>query len=430
MVIGNAKYEPSVGKLRNPDCDAKEVAKTLRALGFAVVEKHDLSRGQLAEGIDDFRKVISGAEVALFYFAGHGISVGGANYLVPVRSGFNPDGADPTSLRMLAETRLFNAEQAVADMASGGARCNLVILDACRSTPIARSGYTRAAAGGTGLAEMAPPAGSLIAFSTDAGQVAFDGDGANGLYTEELLKNLRTRGITIEQVFKRTREGVMERSSGSQIPAEYSRLVGDDIFLAGHETASVRGEGPARHPEPADLARWAADGRSRDCLEALAELAESNGPGEYALAPLDALLERAKIDLKDAAPASRRVAVTEAVCAEVKEILPGCLPENHPRFSEFAAKARNRRGDALLLLDRPGEALEEFGAAAQLDPGDAYILYNRGRAHLALADKESARADFRAASDPKFDQPKARALALRAISEIDRPAPAAETNNR
>jgi len=422
LVIGNAKYEPSIGKLRNPDKDAKAVALTLRSLDFSVTEKYDLSRDQLIRAVDEFRKSIRGSEVALLYFAGHGISVNGANYLIPIRSGFNPDGADPVSLRMLAETRLFNAEQAVADMNAGGARCNLIILDACRNTPIARTGYSRGIADNKGLAEMIPPAGSLIAFSTDAGQIAFDGDGSNGLYTEELLKNLRTKGLTIEQVFKRTRAGVMERSNGGQIPAEYSRLVGDDIFLAGRETslaAPTKDTQASPLPEPIDLAKWAADGRSRDCIRGLQALAQSNGPGEYSLAPIEALLERAKMDLKEAVSPSSRVVTAEWICESVQNLLPECLPKDHPRFTELCAKAHNRRGDALLLLGKPEAALEEFDVAVPLAPKDAYILYNRGRAHLSLGNREAARADFLSAGNPNFEQPKARSLALQAIAQLD-----------
>ncbi len=138
-MIGNARYEPAVGKLRNTDNDAKAVAGTLRALGFAVIEKHNVTRDQLLRLVDEFQKTLPGAQIAVFYYAGHGISVDGANYLIPLKSGFNPQGAERTTLRMLAETHLFNAEQAVADMNAGGARCNLVILDACRNTPIART---------------------------------------------------------------------------------------------------------------------------------------------------------------------------------------------------------------------------------------------------------------------------------------------------
>ena len=182
LVIGNDRYESSVGSLRNSGNDAKAVAKALRSLGFSVTERHNLKRELLLQSVDEFRKSLAGAEVALFYYAGHGISINGANYLIPIDSGFNPVGADSASLRMLAETHLFNVEQAVVDMTSGGAKCNLAILDACRTTRLAINRDRDINNHGT-LVEMTSPTGSLIAFSTDSGHSALDGDGRNGLYT-------------------------------------------------------------------------------------------------------------------------------------------------------------------------------------------------------------------------------------------------------
>lgn len=423
LVIGNARYEQSVGALHNTDNDAKAVAQTLRRLGFAVIERHDLTRDQLLRAVEDFRKTLPGSEVALFYYAGHGISVSGSNYLIPLKSGFNPDAPDEVTLRMLAETRLFNAEQAVADMSAAGARCNLVILDACRNTPLNRTNRNRSVTGRAGLSEMTPPAGSLIAFATDAGQVAFDGDGANGLYTEELLKNLRTPGLTIEQVFKRTRAGVLARSRGGQIPAEYSRLVGDDIYLAGSVAPPPVATGtPGRSEEivtdPARLTKLATEGRSGDCIKGLEALSATRGTGEYALPVLEALLERVKDDLKQATAPSPKVIAAAETCASVLRLLPECLPPDHARAESLAAKAHNRRGDALLLLGRPAEALKEFDSAHPLAPTDAYILYNRGRAHLALDQRDEAKADFTAASGSKFEQTNAKTLARQALAEM------------
>ncbi len=109
---------------------------------------------------------------------------------------------------------------------------------------------------------MTPPAGTLIAFSTDAGRVAFDGNGRNSLYTEELVKFLAMPGLTIEQVFKRTRADVMEKSGGAQIPAEYSRLVGDDIYLAGRDNAEPTPRAVAVEPPgPPAINKLAAAGQ-------------------------------------------------------------------------------------------------------------------------------------------------------------------------
>lgn len=434
LVIGNAKYEASVGPLRNAGSDAKAVAKTLRGLGFAVIEEHNVSRDELLESVAEFRTKLRGAEVALFYYAGHGISVAGSNYLIPVKSGYKPEDADDTTLRMLAETKLFNAEQVVAEMSAAGGRCNLVILDACRSTPVARNPRTRDLTNPGGLAEMKPPAGSLIAFATDAGHTAQDGTGANGLYTEEWLKHLRTPGLTIEQVFKRTRADVMQRSDGAQIPAEYSRLVGEDIYLAGPAPAppattagpAAAGE-PARAPKAAPVPlpttatinKLAAAGKAAECVEALKLTATSRGAGDYAAAPLDTLLELAKEQLKEATEPSPNVESAMQICDLVLDALGKCLPPGHTQHAALTAKAQNRRGDCLLLLDRPADALPAYNIAIQLAPSDSYPIFNRGRAHRALGHADAAKADFTTAAGPKFKQPKARKLALAALAELE-----------
>jgi len=417
LVIGNAHYESSTGALRNTTNDAKAVAQTLRALGFTVIERHDLTREQLLRAVDEFRKTVSGAEVAVFYYAGHGISVDGANYLIPIKSGFNPQNADGTTLRMLAETRLFNAEQAVADMNAAGAACNLVILDACRNTPLAHVERTRGLER-SGLAEMTPPAGSLIAFAADAGQTAFDGDGSNGLYTEELVKQMRTPGLTIEQVFKRTRAGVVRRSDGAQMPAEYSRLVGDDIYLAGQPSPPVaQAVTPESPANPPDLVKLAKSGQAEQCLAALKVMADAQGPGSYATEPLEIVLEQIKIDLKGATAPSSRVVTAAALCGSIISIAPKCLPLSSPS-TQITAKAYNRRGDALYLLNRASEALQCYNAAQALTPDDAYILYNRGRANLALGNKEAAKSDFTAAVHPRSPQPGAKKLAEAALVQL------------
>ena len=427
LVIGNDRYEPSVGPLRNPGNDAKAVARALRNLGFSVVDRYDLNRDALLRAMDDFRKLLPGAEVAVFYYAGHGISIDGANYLIPIKSGFDPSGADSVSLHLLAETHLFNAEQAVADMTSGGAKCNLVILDACRTTRLA-AGKERGPNNGGTLVEMTPPTGSLIAFATDSGHTALDGDGKNGLYTEELLKNLVTPGITIEQVFKRTRSGVIQRSSGAQVPAEYSRLIGDDIYLAGEHSApsptqqsTPASATPDKHePTLAEIQKLADAGPASavECMNDLKAMAKYEGAGDYAAGPIDAILERVKEDLKNAAKQSVAASTAETACDAVLKALPDCVPPENPRFAELKFKADTRSGDALLLLGRTEEALTAYNAALELQPKDAYALLNRGNAYLASGHVAEAREDFEAAVKTAADQPKAKKLALHALDQI------------
>ena len=431
LVVGNARYEQAIGPLRNAVNDAKEVAKTLRALGFAVIEEHNVTRDELLKAVTGFRAKAHGAEVALFYYAGHGIAVAGSNYLIPVKSGYAPDDADETTVRMLAETKLFNAEQAVAEMSAAGARCNLVILDACRSTPVARTPRSRDATTPGGLTEMKPPAGSLIAFATDAGRTAGDGDGANGLYTGELLKNLRTPGLTIEQVFKRTRAAVMDRSNGAQIPAEYSRLVGDDIYLAGPPPAAAAAPVPPVQPEEhavkavpvhvpgaAAINKLAASRKAVECVDAMRLTATTRGPGACPSAPLETLLELAKEDLKDATTPSPKVETILQTCDLVLQAIHDCLPPEHEHTTALTAKAQNRRGDCLLLLGRPQDALAAYNLAIPCAPDDAYPVFNRGRALLALDRKDEAKADFVLAASARFKQPKARQLAQQALDAM------------
>jgi hypothetical protein len=421
LVIGNSRYETAVGPLRNTVNDAKAMAKALRTLGFAVIEKSNVTRDELLSAMLQFRTKLRGAEVGLFYFAGHGISVAGANYLLPVKSGYSPEGVDATGLRLLAETKLFNVEQAVAEMTHAGVNCNLVILDACRSTPVARNPRTRDAAVPGGLVEMNPPAGSLIAFATDAGSTASDGDGISGLYTGQLTKHLLTPGLSIEQVFKRTRAGVMERSGGTQVPAEYSRLIGEDIFLAGLAPARPAEEPiPKGQPVPvptlAQINKLAAAGDAVRCIEALRRYTRSHSASGLAAAPLATLLDQVKERLRDTKAAAQNAAPALATCDLIVSALSDCLPADHTQRASLTAKAHNRRGDALLLLNRADEALDSFNAASALTPDDPYILYNRGRAFLALERKEEAKADFTAAADAKFKKSGARKLALEALA--------------
>lgn len=438
LVIGNAKYESEIGPLRNTVRDAEAMGKTLKALGFTVIEEHNVTRDDLLKALVRFQRELAGAEVGLFYYAGHGISVRGSNYLVPIQSDYRPEGLDAVTLRLLAETRLFNVEQAVADMSASGVRCNLIILDACRTTSIAGTGATRDLTDRGGLAEMTPPAGSLIAFATDAGQTALDGEGKNGLYTEELLRHMRTPGLTLEQVFKRTRAGVLERSDGQQIPAEYSRLIGEDIYLAGEgESAAVATihapEGsssdvramkalPLPAPSLQQIQEWADERKVASCVEALIQKARLEGSGSFAVVPLETLLDQVKDDLKRATDLSiDELEAIRKTCDQVLEAVRVCIPRDHEKQAWLAAKALNRRGDSLLTMGLAEAALGDYETALKFTPDDGYILYNRGQAHLELGRRDAARADFSAASDPRLNQAGARKLALEALKSLDAP---------
>src|SRR5262245_6127015 len=217
LVIGNSAYKES--PLLNPVNDAKDMAQLLSGLGFQVIYKQNASQAEMKSAIREFGNNIVRGDVALFYYAGHGAQVSGENYLIPV-------GAVITKEEGI-EYESVNAGLGLAQMASAANKLNIVILDACRNNPFARSFRSQT----RGLAQISASAGTIIAYATEPGSVAADGRGTNGLYTEELLKSMRIPGLKIEDVFKQVRVGVRNRSQGKQTPWESSSLEGDFYFI-------------------------------------------------------------------------------------------------------------------------------------------------------------------------------------------------------
>lgn len=238
LVIGNSTYKTS--PLINPANDARAMAIKLQQLGFTVIKKENADREEMMSAVRDFGNQLKNGGVGLFYYAGHGIQSKGVNYLVPVDSNINSE--DELS------TRAYNANEVLEKMDSAKNRINMVILDACRDNPFARSFRS----GSRGLASVDTPSGTLIAYATAPGSTASDGSGANGLYTEQLLTAMSEPGLKMEEVFKHVRANVMERSGGKQNPWEMSSVIGDFYFnptsqqiAAGASLASVA----VRQPE-------------------------------------------------------------------------------------------------------------------------------------------------------------------------------------
>ncbi|MCF8157304.1 MAG: SUMF1/EgtB/PvdO family nonheme iron enzyme [Rhodoferax sp.] len=214
LVIGNSAYKDS--PLKNPVNDARDMAATLRKLGFDVIEKTDANQKDMNRAIAQFGEKLRSDTVALFFYAGHGIQVRGKNYIIPVDAQVTSE----ASVRVeTVDVDSVMDQLAVSPM-------NIVILDACRNNPFERKFRSV----GGGLAQMDAPKGSLIAYATAPGKTAADGSGRNGLYTQELLKSIQAPGLTLESVFKRVRNGVMAASGEAQTPWESSSLTGDFYF--------------------------------------------------------------------------------------------------------------------------------------------------------------------------------------------------------
>lgn len=217
LVIGNGAYQQ--GSLANALNDAADIAATLRSIGFEVLYGVNQNRAQMRSLIREFGRKISNGGVGLFYFAGHGIQVSNRNYLIPI-------GAD-----IFKETEVegesIDVGFVLAQMEDAHNRLNILILDACRNNPFARSYRSDS----RGLASMTAPTGTLIEYATKENSVASDGEGRNGLFTQELLVNIKTPGLTVGQVFNRTRTSVYSKSSGKQVPFEANMIVGEDFYF-------------------------------------------------------------------------------------------------------------------------------------------------------------------------------------------------------
>lgn len=235
LVIGNASYAHA--PLPNPVNDAQAVAAALRKAGFTVDLKLNASQRQLQDAVTGFGDRLKAGGAGLFYFAGHGVQIKGRNFLMPVGVDIKREDEVPY--------KAVDVQMVLDKMDTARNRVNVVILDACRDNPFARS--TRSSSGGLG--SMDAPIGSLVAFATAPGSVASDGRGDNGLYTQHLLANLEKPGLPIEEVFKRVRLGVRLDSNGQQIPWENTSLEGDFYFFP--PAPAAKGVATTLPPPPA-----------------------------------------------------------------------------------------------------------------------------------------------------------------------------------
>jgi len=231
LVIGNGAY--SGAPLRNAVNDARSISDSLSRLGFHVITAENAGRDAMQKSILDFAAMLKDDSTGLFYYAGHGVQSRGQNYLLPVD-------AEVASERAL-KFEAVNVQAVLEEMTFAGNRVNIVILDACRNNPFER----RFRGGSRGLAAIDSARGTLIAYATSPGSVAADGDGDNGLYTAELLAALTLPDLKAEEVFKRVRVAVTDRTGGAQVPWESSSLTGDFVFNPRGKQTQVAAAAPA-----------------------------------------------------------------------------------------------------------------------------------------------------------------------------------------
>lgn len=217
LVIGNSAYPDA--PLRNPSNDANAVADELKRLSFSVDLQINAKRDAMENALRSFSaNLAKNRGIGLFYFAGHGLQLDWRNFLVPVDA--HLDTADDVMRQTVEIGNLLRS------LGKVGNPMNIVVLDACRDNPFGSDQRT-----GKGLSQMDAPIGTLLAYATAPGNVASDGSGKNGLYTENLVREMATPDAKIEDVFKRVRLSVRRSSQGQQIPWESTSLEEDFYFI-------------------------------------------------------------------------------------------------------------------------------------------------------------------------------------------------------
>jgi uncharacterized protein len=224
LVIGNSDYV-YVPRLDNPSNDATAVAQQLRDLGFSVTLLLNLDKASFEQRVREFANSLVGAEAAVFFYAGHGLQVDGRNYMVPVDANAANEADLPFELVAVDIALQRLANQRIT---------NIVILDACRNNPLseklAKAIGDRANAVGQGLASIYAGVGTLVTFSTQPGNVALDGQGADSPFTEALLQHIATPNVDVLSMMRDVRRDVVTRTNKSQVPWDTSSLV-DEFFF-------------------------------------------------------------------------------------------------------------------------------------------------------------------------------------------------------
>ncbi len=249
LVIGNAAYQHT-SPLRNPKNDAVDMAAALKKHGFRVLEGFDLDKPGMERKIRDFATALAATpDVALFFYAGHGLQISGQNYLVPIDAQLEAASAiDFELIRLELVHRTMERE----------ARTNILFIDACRNNPLARnlarSMGTRSAEIGSGLALVEAGAGTLISFSTQPGNVALDGSGRNSPFATALIKHAASSKDDLGAILIEVRNDVMKVTKNKQVPWEHSALRGRFYFNVVVNTAPLTSEAERAWDRTKDIA--------------------------------------------------------------------------------------------------------------------------------------------------------------------------------
>ena len=391
LVIGNSAYQYTP-HLPNPTNDAEAMAAALQRLGFEVSKGIDLDRAETELIIREFAKKLPGADVALFFYAGHGMQVARQNYLIPVDAQL----ADETDLHF--EATDINL---VLNLMEREPRVNLVFLDACRDNPLsqklARSmGSTRSTAIGRGLAVVDAPDGSFIAFATQPDNVALDGEGNHSPFTAALLNHIETLGLSLSDMMIRVRNDVKETTNGQQVPKEESSLTSSFYFQpAAASEEAIASVGPPPAGPTTAVAPPPTSGVDKEVVF-WDSIKDSSSPGQFeaylAQFPNGTFAPLARVRLEELKAA--KAAEPEQLAALTPPEVSEPAPEQIERSIGLTRQGRSRLQLALTLLGYStggtdgvlGPKSRAAIAAWQTDQGETATGYLTTKQHAALLD--------------------------------------------
>ncbi|UPK23713.1 caspase family protein [Bradyrhizobium sp. 195] len=372
LVIGNSAYK-SVPRLSNPMNDAALVGGMFKKAGFDSVEiKLDVSAAEMRRSLRDFANRTRDAEVAVVYYAGHGIELDGNNYLIPTDATLETDG-DVLDETVALDRALFAVEPAK--------QLRLIILDACRDNPFAKTMKRTVAARaiGRGLAKVEPTSpNTMIAFAAKAGSTASDGDSKNSPFAAALVERLPTPGLDLRKAFGFVRDDVLKSTGYKQEPYVYGSLGGDDVPLIPTKPVAV---GP--QPNPQDSVR-------RDYELALQIATREVWTAFLAQYPDGFYASLAKGQLSRITAEEARSAAAEKARQAEDEKARLVAERAKKAEQDKAAAAAKAAEDARLAAEKAKQIEEAKAAAAEQRRKDAEAAVAKAMADKQVAEKAQA----------------------------------------
>lgn len=359
LIVGNSTYQ-NVTHLDNPKNDAKLMADTLRGLGFILIggaAQIDLDKAGFDQAVRSFGNQLSGADVALFYYAGHGVQVRNSNYLIPVDA--NPVREADVDFQML------DVALVLRQMEGSGTKLNLVILDACRNNPFGGRGLR---ATSPGLAQMQAPEGTMISYATQPGNVALDGADGNSPFTKALTTTMRKAGLDIFQTFNEVGVIVKRSTGGAQQPWVSSSPIDGNFYFTSPPAGPSAAGTPSQADRPSEAERaWSLtkDTTSQAVLEDFVRQFGTTVYGSMARARLDELKRERLAAIAKPPPTSAPSQVQEAAIP-----VPAFATDAKllGRFDDWAAYTATSKGLKICF------ALTRLSGSKSPKDGQAYTM--------------------------------------------------------